>query len=294
MFKFKPSRYLRLIASVAFASSVLTGPIASAASTNWWIDITNDRVEAVKTELALGEDPNVRNEKGQPAIMQAIHDQAWGVYDLLARHRDLDPNITNNYDETPLMYLAIVGDTKRARALIERGAKVSRLGWTPLHYAASKGNVEMVNMLIQSGAIVDAPAPDGTTPLMMAAFSGDDATVRAVLAAGAEPTTQNLQKLDAADWARNKEFTSLADRLEDLIQQTLAQRGSGSSQSAPVRATATRSANTDRMGAAATGGAQGTTSAGATLEPSDPQAQAEGSSSRYFDLDRFERDDNQF
>ena len=270
MFKFKPSRYLRLIASVAFASSVLTGPIASAASTNWWIDITNDRVEAVKTELALGEDPNVRNEKGQPAIMQAIQ------------------------DETPLMYLAIVGDTKRARALIERGAKVSRLGWTPLHYAASKGNVEMVNMLIQSGAIVDAPAPDGTTPLMMAAFSGDDATVRAVLAAGAEPTTQNLQKLDAADWARNKEFTSLADRLEDLIQQTLAQRGSGSSQSAPVRATATRSANTDRMGAAATGGAQGTTSAGATLEPSDPQAQAEGSSSRYFDLDRFERDDNQF
>lgn len=283
--KINRPHHFRFLTSLALASVLLTGTAVNAASDNWWIDIANDRVEAVKTELALGEDPNVRNEKGQPAIMQAIQDQAWGVYDLLARHRDLNPNIANTYDETPLMYLAIVGDVERARALIQRGAKVNRLGWTPLHYAASKGHIEMVNMLIQAGAIVDAPAPDGTTPLMMAAYSGDQETVRAVLAAGAEPTTQNLQKLDAADWARNKEFTSLADQLEDLIQRTLAQRGSGR-----ARGTVPGIVGTTPPSKAPSA----PSAAKATLEPSGTQAETGSSTSRYFDLDRFERDDNQF
>ncbi|QIM49634.1 ankyrin repeat domain-containing protein [Pusillimonas sp. DMV24BSW_D] len=285
MSKINRPHHFRFLTSLALAGVLLTGTVVNAASANWWIDIANDRVEAVKTELALGEDPNVRNEKGQPAIMQAIQDQAWGVYDLLARHRDLNPNIANTYDETPLMYLAIVGDVERARALIKRGAKVNRLGWTPLHYAASKGHIEMVNMLIQAGAIVDAPAPDGTTPLMMAAYSGDQETVRAVLAAGAEPTTQNLQKLDAADWARNKEFTSLADQLEDLIQRTLAQRGSGRARSAVPGIVGTTPPSKVPSAPSA---------AKATLEPSSTQAETGSSTSRYFDLDRFERDDNQF
>ncbi len=295
MFKLKMAFCKRTLVSAALSGALLTGSVVNASSENWWIDITNDRVEAVKTELALGEDPNVRNAKGQPAIMQAIQDQAWGVYDLLARHRSLDPNVANSYDETPLMYLAIVGDVKRAQALIQKGAKVNRLGWTPLHYAASKGNIDMVNMLIQSGALVDAPAPDGTTPLMMAAFSGDEATVKALLAAGAEPTTQNLQKLDAADWARNKEFNSLADRLEDLIQRTLAQRRSGAGTSAQ-RAAPGRTANaaTGTRQAEAAGSAPTVSSGAATLEPSAQQQEADSGTSRYFDLNRFERDDTQF
>ena len=82
--KINRPHHFRFLTSLALASVLLTGTAVNAASDNWWIDIANDRVEAVKTELALGEDPNVRNEKGQPAIMQAIQDQAWGVYDLLA------------------------------------------------------------------------------------------------------------------------------------------------------------------------------------------------------------------
>lgn len=264
-------------ASAALALVFSTTVVAE--SPNWWVDITNDRVEKVKTELAMGEDPNVKTADGQPAIMQAIQEQAWGVYDLLASHRKLDVNITNKNNETPLMYLAIVGDVGRAKALVARGAKINRLGWTPLHYAASKGNLDMVRYLVANKALVDAPSPDGTTPLMMAAFSGNSDTVRALLDAGAEVTTQNLSKLDAADWARNKNFTSLADRLEDLINKTLAQRRAGSAPRnvAPARA--------------------------AALPPSVPQSKEDapelasdnapeesGSTSRYFDLDRFERD----
>ncbi|MFA5596114.1 MAG: ankyrin repeat domain-containing protein [Pusillimonas sp.] len=212
--------------ALVFSTSV------AAVSPNWWVDIANDRTEKVKTELALGEDPNVKTANGQPAIMQAIQDQAWGVYDLLASHRALNVNITNQNGETPLMYLAIVGDLTRAKALVARGAEINRLGWTPLHYAASKGQLEMVRYLLANKALVDAPAPDGTTPLMMAAFSGNDDTVRALLAAGAEVTTQNLSKLDAADWARNKNFSSLADRLQKLIKDTVAQRNAARSRNA--------------------------------------------------------------
>lgn len=195
-----------------------------AANADWWIDIANDRVQDIKSQLALGEDPNVMNDKGQPALMQAIQDGAWGTYDLLVSHRNIDINISNKEGETPLMYLAIVGDVPRATALIKRGAEVNRLGWTPLHYAASKGQLEMVQLLLANGALVNAPAPDGTTPLMMAAFSGKEAVVRALLKAGADVTTRNLSQLDAADWAESKNYTKLAAKLRDHAQKVQAQR----------------------------------------------------------------------
>ncbi|MBC2769472.1 ankyrin repeat domain-containing protein [Pusillimonas minor] len=277
------------------AALLVAGTAVGAVSPNWWVDIKNDRVDSVKTELALGEDPNVKSADGEPAIMQAIRDQAWGVYDLLSRHRALDVNITNKNNETPLMYLAIVGDVERSKALIARGAQVNRLGWTPLHYAASKGQVKMVNFLMANKALVDAPSPDGTTPLMMAAFSGSEDTVRALLDAGAEVTTQNLSKLDAADWARNKNFTSLADRLDALIDNTLAQRygRQGGPAAAVARPVAPIAPQVQAPRAPSAPSPTLASDPNAPTLASDPNQTPEaGSTSRYFDLDRFERQDN--
>ena len=291
--------------ALAFTTSV------AAVSPNWWVDIANDRVEKIKNELALGEDPNIKTAKGQPAIMQAIQDQAWGVYDLLASHRALNVNITNQNNETPLMYLAIVGDLVRAKALVARGAEVNRLGWTPLHYAASKGQVDMLRYLVASKALVDAPAPDGTTPLMMAAFSGSDDTVRALLDAGAEVTTRNLSKLDASDWARNKNFNALADRLQKLIRDTVAKRNAARARNAAQAAVPAAVDLQEGSGRATDPASQaGSTAAGMqqplppTLlnpssvapavsrpprapEPAQAQSGESEGTSQYFDLDRF-------
>src|SRR5690606_22092420 len=97
-------------------------------------------------------------------------------------------------------------------------------GWTPLQYAASTGKVDTARMLITNKAIIDAPSPDGTTALMMAAYAGSEPVVRLLLKAGAEVTAQNLRKQDAADWARLKKHNALAKQLDELTQQTLAKR----------------------------------------------------------------------
>src|SRR5690606_12956891 len=140
---------------------------------------------------------------------------------LLVRHRNIDVNAVNAHDETPLMYLAVVGQTERAADLIKRGAQVNRLGWTPLHYAASKGHVDTIKLLLANKAIVIAPSPDGTSPLMMAAYAGSEESVRVLLKAGADVTARNLRGEDAAVWARRKHHDGLAAQLDELSQKVL-------------------------------------------------------------------------
>lgn len=291
------NRFLKmLIATLALSMSAMAG----AASSDWWVDITNDRVEKIRTQLAMGEDPNSVSSEGQPSIMQAIQDGAWDVYDLLLKHRSINVNAVNAHDETPLMYLAVVGETKRAAALIKKGAEVNRLGWTPLHYAASKGHLDTVKLLIANKALVNAPSPDGTSPLMMAAYAGSQEVVRALLDAGADVTARNLRKEDAADWARRKHHDTLAGQLDDLTERVLRNRAaaSGAAGAASLQTPGQAAPKADGKASSAAPSVQPGLSSGQSgpspgqSGESSSQSSDEGSTSRYFDLDRFERDDN--
>src|SRR3546814_19982580 len=94
----------------------------------------------------------------------------------------------------------------------------------PLYYAASTGKVDKARMQIANKAIVNAPSSDGTTPLMMAAYSDSRAMVKLLLDAGADATMRNLDKKNAADWARDKGFNDLAGQLDALVKKVVAQR----------------------------------------------------------------------
>ncbi|HUH59945.1 MAG TPA: ankyrin repeat domain-containing protein [Candidimonas sp.] len=250
---------------------VFSGALSYAANpSDWWIHIANDRAEPVKSLLVRGADPNELSPKGQPALMQAIRDEAWDVYDVLVTHPKTALNAININRETPLMYLAVLGQTKRAQDLIKRGAQVNRLGWTPLQYAASTGQIETAKMLLAHQAIVNAPGPDGTTALMMAAHSGSVGMVQLLLDHGADVTTRNLQKLDAADWAREKKHTALAAQLDALIQKTLKERATGG---AATRATLTPD--------------NGKAKQQAPRQTNNDAAPEKPSTSKYFDLERF-------
>ncbi len=270
--------------SVGLAAMLLCTVAHAANPADWWVDIANDRVSNVKTALARGADPNELSPKGQPAIMQAIRDGAWGVYDVLAANRKTALNAININRETPLMYLAVLGQTKRAQDLIRRGAMVNRLGWTPLQYAASTGKLETAKMLIANKAIVNAPAPDGTTALMMAAHSGSEAMVRLLLDHGADVTTQNLQKLDAADWAINNKHDALAATLQSLIDKTLKQRAAARQQgdtAAPEGADDASGVKTIDLGDVDAGAAP------AQRDAPEKEQDKPASTSPYFDLERF-------
>ena len=197
----------------------LAAPTVQAANPgDWWVYVANDYPDDIRDLLAQGSDPNVRYKNGQPAIMRAVVDNAWKVFDVLAADKRTDVNAENPAGETPLMYLAIAGQTERAKKLIARGAQVNRLGWTPLHYAASKGQMEMARLLLANKAMVNAPAPNGETPLMMAALSGRKPMVELLIRAGADVTTQDTKGQVAAAWAATGKSESLAAELTAMAQ----------------------------------------------------------------------------
>jgi hypothetical protein len=55
--------------------------------------------------------------------------------------------------------------------------------------------------LLDNHAYIDAESPNGTTPLMMAAFYGTPSAVKLLLEAGADPLLKNDQSLSAIDFA---------------------------------------------------------------------------------------------
>ncbi len=73
--------------------------------------------------------------------------------------------------------------------------------------------MEIAKLLLAHEAIVNAPGPDGTTPLMMAGLSGSRDMADLLLKAGADPTMRNLQGLDAAAWAASAKHQDLATEL---------------------------------------------------------------------------------
>ena len=176
--------------------------------------IDRDDARTVSTLLQRGFDPNSRDEKGQVALYVALRAPSLDAADALMAHPQLDVNATNTAGETPLMMAALRGHLVWAHKLLARGARLHGEGWSALHYAAAGPEPEFVRLLLEKGAPIDARSPNGTTPLMMAARYGSEASVDLLLARGADPKLRNQRDLTAADFARMDGRDSLAKRLE--------------------------------------------------------------------------------
>jgi len=193
--------------------------VIAANQSDLWFYITNDKVEDIQDLLKAGLNPNTINNKQQPALMQAVRDQAWKTFDVLLANPKTDVNLGNQFGETPLMYVALLGDVPRAKKLIARGAQVNKDGWTPLHYASTKGQVEMVKLLLANGALPNEISPEGNTALFMAVQTDSLETVQLLINAGADPTASNLKAQDSIDMARMKGKDALARALEKVAQE---------------------------------------------------------------------------
>ena len=163
--------------------------------------LTFDKPEIIQKLLARGFDPNTPSEKGVPALVFAIQSESPKSALVLAKNLQTQVNVQNQLGETPLMLAAINNHIELAAVLINRGADVNRPGWTPLHYAATRGHREMMRLLLDNDAYIDSEAANGTTPLMMAAYSAPPLAVKLLLEEGADPTLVNNGNATALDFA---------------------------------------------------------------------------------------------
>ncbi|MDH3209594.1 MAG: ankyrin repeat domain-containing protein [Burkholderiaceae bacterium] len=85
-----------------------------------------------------------------------------------------------------------------------------------MHYAATGPEPNVVQQLLDHGAHIDAESPNRSTPLMMAAPYGSEASAHLLIDRGAAPKPSNDRTMTAADFARSVGRTALALQLDKL------------------------------------------------------------------------------
>lgn len=159
-----------------------------------------------------------RDELGNTVLMVAVREGAENLALALLAQPEWQAmeliDTENNLGENALMLAAIKNSLRTAARLIELNAETARTGWTALHYAATGGHEAMIRLLFDANAYIDAPSPNGTTPLMMAARFNHRLAASTLLELGADPTQRNEAGLTARDYARERGNTALEFWLE--------------------------------------------------------------------------------
>ncbi|HZB22568.1 MAG TPA: ankyrin repeat domain-containing protein [Gaiellaceae bacterium] len=166
-----------------------------------------DRVASlVAAQPELAED---RNESGVSALMYAHYYGVDSTPIRAARRSPLD-----------VFEAATVGDIDRLRELLDEDPELARArsvdAGTALHFAAFFGQSAAANFLLERGADPHAVSATfgGVTPLHSAAAARNRETVRALLAAGADPNARQQGGFTAIHAAaQNGELEMLDDLL---------------------------------------------------------------------------------
>ncbi|MEZ5636445.1 MAG: ankyrin repeat domain-containing protein [Burkholderiaceae bacterium] len=184
---------------------------------DFFVAVRNDDGNAIRTLIRQGFDANVRDPKGEHALHLAARDNAGKAVAALLQWDKLDVEPRNKVDESPLMLACLAGQLEMAQQLVERGADVNKPGWAPLHYAATRGHVAVMRYLLERNAYIDAASPNGTTPLMMAAYYGTPSAVKLLLESGADPLLKNQQDLSAIDFAHRANRADSAEIIAAFV-----------------------------------------------------------------------------
>ena len=182
--------------------------------------IQRDDAPTITTLLQRGFDPNTRDPKGQVGLTLALQAGTLKAFHALMQARNLQVEARNAEDESPLMMAALRGHVDAVRALIARDADINKTGWTPLHYAATgtqPQQPEIIALLLEHHAFIDAASPNGTTPLMMAAFYGTPEAVKLLIEAGADIGMRNQRGMTALDFAQRAERQNSIELLQTAL-----------------------------------------------------------------------------
>jgi ankyrin repeat protein len=183
----------------------------------------NDDVELVRALIKAGANVKAKNQLGTSAITEASIIGSAPVIDALLK-AGADPNTKNPEGETPLMAVARSGNVAAARLLLEARADVNAKetfgGQSALMWAAAQSQPEMVKLLAANGAelnargvtrqwerkVIKEPRPKdmskgGFSPLLYAAREGCVECARHLIAAGADPDTEDPERITPLNMA---------------------------------------------------------------------------------------------
>ena len=180
--------------------------------------VQTDYASAVKTLLARGVNPNIRDANGETALIIAMRYEALKVADLLMDQPGIDLEAHAPNGNTALMMAAFRNNQAAVLDMLQRGAQVNQKGWTALHYAAAAGSTAIVGILLDHHAYIDAESPSGMTPLMLAAREGQEDVVRQLLEQGADATLKDGGfHLTAAGFALKAEKPWIAKTIDAYL-----------------------------------------------------------------------------
>jgi ankyrin repeat protein len=205
-------QYFKYIFQVIVFSCINTAIAGS--YEDFFLAAENNDAPTLERLLQRGFDANTPGPKGQSGLLTAIRQNANQAALVLAKWPGTRVDQRTADDETALMLAAFHNLLPVAEALIQREADVNKPGWTPLHYAATKAHVPMMRLLLENHAFIDAPSPNGTTPLMMAAMYGNTRTLTALLDAGADVSLKNQKGMTALDFALEADRLGAAELIE--------------------------------------------------------------------------------
>lgn len=127
-----------------------------------------DNMEMIECLLANGADVNSVDYFGESLLHYAVKYNT-ELIEFLFKY-NVNPNVKNLNDETPLVYAIIRGRIEIIEKLISQGADVNNInknrGRTPLCLACEMRNFKIVECLLESGADIDEVDSDGLTPLL--------------------------------------------------------------------------------------------------------------------------------
>lgn len=203
-----------------------------------WASYADDADSAVLL-LDAGADVNAANDLGATSLWAASQNGSDEMVSLLL-DAGADPNRALLLGETPLMVAARSGYPTVVETLIGRGADVNGSAarqQTGLMWAAAQKHSAVVEVLLEHGADVNARSEvwrqvmavpphsideynreiphGGDTALMFAARSGDLASARLLVAAGADVDSADAWGVSATSLAAHSGFSSLVEFLLD-------------------------------------------------------------------------------